>query len=303
MTSPVVSFSNVTKRFGDIEALDSLSFSILPGEIYGLLGPNGSGKTTSLRILMNIFMQDSGSVSVLDGDPREESQLKIGYLPEERGLYPETKVEDQIKFFAGIKGMSPDKIEQKSRQWLERFDMWERRNDKAKELSKGLQQKIQFIITVIHEPELIILDEPFSGLDPVNTELLKSIINELYEKGRTIVFSTHMMEQVENICERICLISGGKKLIEGDLDKIKSEFGKSVIRVEGDTTELTGLQKADPVTGIEKRENSIDLYVKSGISVKDIFRLIDNKDALKGIREILPSLRKVFIDLVENENE
>jgi ABC-2 type transport system ATP-binding protein len=236
----LLSIENVTKRYEGHTAVDDLSLTIEPGVIYGLLGPNGAGKTTTIRMTMGIIEPDEGKIEIL-GEPFSESlKERIGYLPEERGLYRKMKVLDHIVFLAEIKGLSSKTATERAGRWLERVDLagWEDKPVEA--LSKGMQQKIQFISTIIHEPQMVILDEPFAGLDPINTQLLKDVIVEMKDEGRTVILSTHLMEQVEKLCERICLINRGRKVLEGDLADIKMRFSKNVVSMKfsGDVREL-----------------------------------------------------------------
>ncbi len=236
----MLSIENVTKRYEGHTAVDDFSLTIEPGVIYGLLGPNGAGKTTTIRMAMGIIEPDEGKIEIF-GEPLSESlKERIGYLPEERGLYRKMKVRDQLVFLAEIKGVPAKTAAERVSRWLERVDLagWEEKPVEA--LSKGMQQKIQFISTVIHEPQMVILDEPFAGLDPINTQLLKDVIVEMKDEGRTVILSTHLMDQVEKLCERICLINKGRKVLEGDLSDIKMSFSKNVVamRFSGDVREL-----------------------------------------------------------------
>lgn len=219
----------ISKRFGDFYAVKKLSFKIPQGTIYGLLGPNGAGKTTTLRMVMNIIIPDEGSIQVLNQKMDEGMKKRIGYLPEDRGLYPKMKVEELLLFLAEIKGLKGSEARREIDFWLDRFSLSDWKNKKVEELSRGMQQKLQFVVTVIHKPELIILDEPFGGLDPVNTKLIKDIMLEMKEKGRTIIFSTHRMEQVEMVCDNICLINKAERVLEGNLSQIKKRYGKNTV--------------------------------------------------------------------------
>jgi ABC-2 type transport system ATP-binding protein len=236
----LLSIENVTKRYEGHTAVDDLSLTIEPGVVYGLLGPNGAGKTTTIRMTMGIIEPDEGKIEIF-GEPFSESMKeRIGYLPEERGMYRKMKVLDHIIFLAEIKGVPARTAAERAKRWLERVDLagWEDKPVEA--LSKGMQQKIQFISTVIHEPQMVILDEPFTGLDPINTQLLKDVIIEMKDEGRTVILSTHLMDQVEKLCERICLINRGRKVLEGGLADIKMRFSKNVVamRYSGSASEL-----------------------------------------------------------------
>jgi len=230
-TMNALEIENISKRFGDFYAVKKLSFNIPEGTIYGLLGPNGAGKTTTIRMVMNIIIPDEGSINVLNQKMDEKMKERIGYLPEDRGLYPKMKVGELLLFFAGMKGLKRQNAQKEIDFWLKKFDLTDWRLKKVEELSRGMQQKLQFIVTVVHQPDLIILDEPFAGLDPVNTNLLKDIMLEMKKKGRTIIFSTHRMEQVEMICDNICLINKAEKVLEGNLNKIKKQYGKNMTKL------------------------------------------------------------------------
>src|SRR5678816_2721856 len=220
-----VSVNRVTKSFGEFTAVNDLSLSVYPGRIYGLLGPNGAGKTTTIRMIVNITAPDSGRIELFGKQITPALQDRIGYLPEERGLYKKMKIGDQIRFFAELKSVCKDELSKRIDFWLERVKLTEWKNKKASELSKGMQQKVQFITAVLHDPDLLILDEPFSGLDPINLELLKEIILELKSAGKTIIFSTHQMEVAEKICDDICLVNRSRKILEGSIREVKRGFG------------------------------------------------------------------------------
>ena len=228
----IVQVENVSKHFGEIKAVDDVSFNIKKGSVYGLLGPNGAGKTTTIRMIMDIIAPDSGKVIFSENRQTRDFADQIGYLPEERGLYRKMKVKDVILFMAELRGMDRTEASNEIDGWLQKMDLTEWENRKIEELSKGMAQKIQFIATVIHKPELIILDEPFSGLDPINMTLLKDLMLELNADGATIIFSTHIMEQAERLCEKICLINAGKIVLEGDLREIKQSFGRGSVEIE-----------------------------------------------------------------------
>lgn len=234
-TLATVKLSQVTKRFGDFAAVSDLSLSVHPGRVYGLLGPNGAGKTTTIRMIVNITAPDSGTVELFGQKITNELQDRIGYLPEERGLYKKMKLGDQIRFFAELKSVKRSEIDRRIDSWLERVKLSAWKNKKATELSKGMQQKAQFVTAVLHDPDLLILDEPFSGLDPINVELLKQVILDLKAAGKTIIFSTHQMEVAEKICDDICLLDRSRKIFEGSLREVKRSFGRNAValRISG----------------------------------------------------------------------
>jgi ABC-2 type transport system ATP-binding protein len=240
-----VVLEGVTKRFDTLTAVSNLSLGIREGAVFGLLGPNGAGKTTSLRMIMRVLIPDEGSIQVLGEPVSERTQDLVGYLPEERGLYAKMKVREVLRFLGALKGLSETEAAQRAQSWLERLELAAWLEKKIQDLSKGMQQKVQFIATVIHKPPLLILDEPFAGLDPVNAGLIKDIMLELRDQGSTIILSTHRMEQVEMMCDAICLINKGCNVLNGDLRAIKQSYGKNTLRMEysgdGDFLEGPGL--------------------------------------------------------------
>jgi ABC-2 type transport system ATP-binding protein len=262
---------DVMKRYDGVTAVDALSLTIEPGAVYGLLGPNGAGKTTTIRMIMGIIQPDEGSIEIFGEPFSEKAKERIGYLPEERGLYRKMKVLEHLVFLGEIKGVPAKTAEERSRSWMKRLDLggWEQKTVEA--LSKGMQQKMQFISTVLHDPELLILDEPFTGLDPINTQLLKDIVMEMKSEGRTIVLSTHLMDQVEKLCERICLINKGRKVLEGLLSDIKMRFSKNVLMMSyrGDTNDLTSHPGVERV-GTFGQELSVTL--RDGADPNDVLR-------------------------------
>jgi ABC-2 type transport system ATP-binding protein len=223
--NPTVEVSQLVKSFGATRAVDDVSFAVEQGEIFGLLGPNGAGKTTTIRLMLDIFKPDHGTVSILNGSMTEAKKERIGYMPEERGLYQDMQLERCLIYLAGLKGIPAAEARQRVAGYLERFDLAQHRKKKVKELSRGMQQKSQIINTVLHRPELLIVDEPFSGLDPVNTKLVKDLMDDLRRDGTTIVMSTHMMHQVEELCDRIVLINRGRNVLYGPLNQIRRDSG------------------------------------------------------------------------------
>ncbi len=267
----MLELKNVTKRFDGITAVDALTLTIESGGVYGLLGPNGAGKTTTIRMSMGIIEPDEGDVRVFGAPLSEKVKDTIGYLPEERGLYRKMKVLDNLVFLGQIKGVSKRTSAERGRTWLERLDLGDWADKTVESLSKGMQQKIQFIATVLHEPKLVILDEPFTGLDPINTQLLKDIIDEMQRDGRTIVLSTHVMEQVEKLCRRICLINKGKQVLEGLLSDIKMRFSKNVIsmRYAGDRAYV---ERHRGVEKISADGQDLTITLKPGTDTNDVLR-------------------------------
>jgi ABC-2 type transport system ATP-binding protein len=295
---PTVSIHNITKRFGEFTAVSELSLSVYPGRIYGLLGPNGAGKTTTIRMIVNIMAPDSGRIKVFGQQITPLLQDRIGYLPEERGLYKKMKVGDQIKFFAALKNVDAKEADRRIVRWLSRLKLAEWKNRKAGELSKGMQQKVQFINSIVHEPDLLILDEPFSGLDPVNLEILKDVILELKASGKTIIFSTHQMEIAERICDDICLINGSRKVLEGSIREVKRGFGRHAVALR--------LQSGDEVLSdpalvdkIERHSDGMEVFLTAGANAQTLLkRLIEAGAQVERFEMIEPSLTNIFIEKV-----
>ena len=306
MTAPVVAVDGVVKRFSGHVAVDGLSLSVPPGVIYGLLGPNGAGKTTSIRMIMNVFVPDEGSIRLFGGPGTgRDHSARIGFLPEERGLYPKMRVLDVLVFLAETKGVSRATAKSKASEWLERFGLSDWRLRKVNELSKGMQQKVQFISTVLHEPDLLIMDEAFSGLDPVNAEMLRNTVLELRRKGKTILFSTHIMEQAEQLCDHICIIARGKKLVDGSLAELKSQHGGRHVSVAFDGQVGAAPQVfADRrlVAKVEDFGQYAELELAPGADAQDILRgLVTSGARLTRFEIVAPSLHKIFVDLVGPE--
>ena len=293
-----VKLEQVSKSFGEFTAVKELSLDVRAGRIFGLLGPNGAGKTTTIRMIVNITAPDSGSISLFGRKIDPELQDRIGYLPEERGLYRRMRVVDQLRFFAELKNIHGKQAESKIDEWLARVKLSEWKNKRSMELSKGMQQKIQFITTVIHDPDLLILDEPFSGLDPINTELLKEIVLELKRAGKTIIFSTHQMEVAERICDDICLLNRSQKVFEGSLREIKSSFGRNsvAIRCEGGDGVLD-----DPalVSKVVRHADEAQALLAAGADAQVLLKRLLNAGAVIGKFEMVePSLNDIFITKV-----
>jgi ABC-2 type transport system ATP-binding protein len=290
-----VKLDRVSKSFGEFKAVDGLSLAVRAGRIYGLLGPNGAGKTTTIRMIVNITAPDTGTIQIFGRKIDPALQDRIGYLPEERGLYKRMKIVDQLKFFAELKNVSGKEVDRRIDQWLERLKLSEWKNKKSMELSKGMQQKVQFITAILHEPDLLILDEPFSGLDPVNVELLKDIVLDLKRSGKTIIFSTHQMEVAEKICDDLCLINRSKKVFEGTLREIRSSFGRNsvALRYEGGDGVLE-----DPklVSKVEHHADEVEALLAEGASAQTLLRRLIESGATVGKFEMVePSLNDIFI--------
>ncbi len=297
MSQAVVKVENIVKRYGEFTAVGGVSFEVPEGGIYGLLGPNGAGKSTTIRMLMRIMLPDEGRITVFGSDLARLNLDDVGYLPEERGLYKKMKVGNLLTFFGEIKGLDRHEAQRRARAWLERLGLLDRALKPVEDLSKGMQQKVQFISTILHEPRLLIFDEPFSGLDPVNAAVLKDIILEYHRKGHTIIFSTHMMEQVEKLCNHICLINRGKVVLSGTLQAVKQQYGKNgvAMRVVGDGSFLRELPE---VASLQDNGNELFLRLNDGA---DPGRVLD---AARGRLQVTrfelaePSIHDIFIERV-----
>ena len=297
----ILSLDKVRKSYYKHLAVDDISFDMPKGSIFGLLGPNGAGKTSLIRIITTITQADSGQVYI-DGEKLNTNHPQdIGYMPEERGLYKKMKVGEQLIYLAQLKGMPKAKAKSAIKEWMKKFQIEDWWGKKIEELSKGMQQKVQFIATVMHKPKLLILDEPFSGLDPINTNLIKDEIYQLREEGSSIIFSTHRMEQVEEICERIVLVSEGKKILEGDVGDIKNDFKENLYKIEFEgklPDDIDGHFKVISDTDKELIVQA-DEQTNSNVLLKEI---MDRGFNIKSFNEILPSLNEIFIKQVEGKS-
>jgi ABC-2 type transport system ATP-binding protein len=290
--------SNVTKRFGDFTAVKDLSFDVLAGRVFGFLGPNGAGKTTTIRMIVGITAPDDGTITLKGERISHKLQNRIGYLPEERGLYKKMRVVDQLRYFAALKGVDSTEADKRIDEWLGRMQLSEWKRKKTTDLSKGMQQKIQFIATVLHDPEVLVLDEPFSGLDPINVEFLIDVIDEYRTADKTIVFSTHLMETAEKLCKDILLINKAQKVLGGSLREIKESYGKNLVAIRG--TDLNGvLEDTSLVARATNNADEVEVELAKGIeSGKLLKRLVDSKAVISKFEEIEPSLNDIFIDKV-----
>jgi ABC-2 type transport system ATP-binding protein len=297
----IIDVSHISKRFGITEAVKDLSFDVRPGEIFGLLGPNGAGKTTSIRMILDIFKPDTGEISVFGSPMTDEKKNRIGYLPEERGLYQDIPLERCLIFLASLKGMEESTAAEKIEEYLRRFDLYESREKKVKELSKGMQQKAQLIVTLVHDPELVIIDEPFTSLDPVNTEMVKDILEQKRDEGKAIIMSTHQMNQVEELCDRILLIDQGRKLLYGTLKEIQSHFTTRDILV----TPLTTLPDSIAnVKEIRKLNGRYKLVLDQDAEPYQILKnLIIQGVELTEFEIAVPPLNEIFIKVVKEQEE
>ena len=294
----------VTKRYGDTVAVDNISFEATPGRILGLLGPNGAGKTSTIRMITAITGPDAGVVRY-DGRPVGPwSQQRMGYLPEERGLYKKLKVREQLVYLGELKGLPRTKAADRADHWLARFEASDWAQMNTEELSKGMQQKVQFIATLLHGPSLLIFDEPFSGLDPINSELLRDIILELRDDARTILFASHRMEQVEQLCDDICLMADGEIVLQGALRDIKRRFGRNaiVLEFEGDNRFLDTLADEGHVRIETKNQHRARLHLNDGASARHVMETaLAHTDELYRFERVEPSMNEIFIDVVGEE--
>ncbi len=296
---PILDVQNLKKYFANQKAVDDISFSIKQGAIFGLLGPNGAGKTTLIRMINGIFFPDSGTIT-LNGktfDPLTDV-LQLGYMPEERGLYKKMKIGEQALYLAQLKGLSHSEALHNIKEWFVRLDMQSWWNKKVEDLSKGMSQKLQFVITVAHNPKLIILDEPFSGLDPVNANLIKDEIYRLSKNGATIIFSTHRMEQVEEICDQIILVNKGKKILDGTVNQVKQDFKEHLFRIGAAT--LPEQLQTQAFRVIKHSKDELLVKLAEGTTNNDVLRhIMELGVQIDSFNEVLPSLNDIFIKLVE----
>lgn len=298
--SKLLELQNLQKFFATQKAVDDISFSIEKGSIFGLLGPNGAGKTTLIRMITGIFYPDAGNI-IFDGKNFDaiNDAIKIGYMPEERGLYKKMKIGEQALYLAQLKGLSKTEAMEKIKWWFKRLEMETWWNKKVEDLSKGMSQKLQFVITVLHEPKLIILDEPFSGLDPVNANLIKDEIYGLAQRGSTIIFSTHRMEQVEEICDHIVLVNLGKKILDGTVNDVKQQFKENKYSIK--LHEVPETIQSNAFIVDEQKANALTVRINDGYKSNDVLKyFLDQQLTIESFNEILPSLNEIFIGLVEN---
>ncbi|MCZ7663588.1 MAG: ATP-binding cassette domain-containing protein [Thermoleophilia bacterium] len=293
---PAVRVEHIAKSFGSVRAVTDVSFEVFPGEIFGLLGPNGAGKTTSIRMMLDIFRSDAGCIEILGGALDPARRDRIGYLPEERGLYKDQRLEPTLVYLAGLKGMAERVAREGLRGWLERLDLWEHRHRKIQELSRGMQQKAQLIAALLHEPDLLVVDEPFSGLDPLNTRLVKEIIEEQAKAGRAVIMSTHQMYQVEALCGRIALIDEGRTVLYGQVREIKREFSGNALSVqgEGDFAGIPG------VLEVRREDDRWRLALETGADPQMVLRrMIERSVVIESFELAEPSLDDIFVAVVQ----
>jgi ABC-2 type transport system ATP-binding protein len=297
---PTVEVSHIVKSYADKVAVDDLSFSVEPSEIFGLIGPNGAGKTSTIRMMMDIIKPDSGEITVFGEKLSEATKGRLGYLPEERGLYKKERVIDAIVYLASLKGMDSRAAEKRADELLEQTGMLPNRKKKIDELSKGMGQIVQFIITILHDPELIVLDEAFSGLDPVNTELLKGFVVDLRNQGKAVILSTHQMDQVEELCDRILMIDHGRAVLYGNLSEIKSQYRSNTVIVEAsrELGQIAGVSEQRP------RKGYVELVLDGHTTPEQVLqRLVSAGIPISRFEIATPSLNEIFLEVVGKNHE
>ena len=295
-----VELRGVTKRYDEFVAVDHLSFEIREGSVFGLLGPNGAGKTSTIRMMMGITLPDEGDVFFFGQHFERKHLERIGYMPEERGLYKKMKIIDHLVFLGQLKGLSEAEARRRSLDWAEKMGIGDWMKNKVEELSKGMQQKIQFIATLLHDPPLIIMDEPFSGLDPANAVQLKDVLIELKKNGKTILFSTHRMDTVERLCDTICLVDHGRPVLMGELKQIKSSYGKNSVQVEYEG-DASFLQDKALVESYNDYGNYVEVKLVQGADSQALLRAISKGARVNKFELVEPSLEAIFIDVVKND--
>ncbi|MFZ2149428.1 MAG: ATP-binding cassette domain-containing protein [Sedimentisphaerales bacterium] len=292
-----VLLNSVHKSFGDVQAVNNLSVRVPKGSIYGFLGPNGAGKTTTLRMIMNIIRPDSGSIEIFGDSSVERAKARMGYMPEERGLYRKMTVAKVLTYFGAIKGLAGSELSSSVYRWLQRVDLTNWANKKVEELSRGMHQKLQFAVTAINEPELLILDEPFAGLDPLNTDLLKGIMLEMRDEGKTVILSTHVMHEAEKLCDSILLINKGKAVLDDRLANIQSRQKSHVVSVEleGDTGFIEKLPK---VTAIKSNGHRLEISLADNADTQELLKSLVSRVRVQRFEVKVPSLHEIFVELV-----
>jgi len=301
-STPALELRRVSKSYDTFQAVKPLDLVVPRGATYGLLGPNGAGKTTTIRMALRILQPDSGDIRIL-GEPQSQEGLdRIGYLPEERGVYKKMKVRRLLSFFAELKGVSPRDSKPRIQYWLERMELADRMDSKVGELSKGNQQKVQFIGSILHEPEIMILDEPFSGLDPINQRVLREIVNELKAKGRTIIFSTHIIEHAERICDHVCIIAKGQKVADGTLAQVKREYGGEYVAIRLDDESLreaAAVERMPQVARMREHGRELEVELREGADPHGLLlQLVQAGVKMRRFEVTEPSLEQIFIDRV-----
>lgn len=291
----------VTKRFGDFTAVEDISFELRAGRVFGFLGPNGAGKTTTIRMIVGITAPDEGKIELFGEPMSPRLQDRIGYLPEERGLYKKMKIADQLRYFAALKNIRSDIAEKRIDRWLDRLGLIEWKNKKTTDLSKGMQQKVQFISTVLHDPDLLILDEPFSGLDPVNVEFMIEVLSEFRAQQKTLIFSTHLMETAERLCHDIILINKSRKVVSGSLREIKASYGRNLIALRASGGDSV-LNDRTLIANVEEHADEVEIELAAGCDPQALLRkLLENGATITKFELVEPTLNDIFIELVGGE--
>lgn len=293
---------HVTKKFGDFTAVNDISLRLDKGKMLGFLGRNGAGKTTTFRMILGLSETTTGHITYEGKNINKHMYNKVGYLPEERGLHPKMTVEEELTYLATLKGLSSRDIQQRIDYWLERFAITENRKKRIQSLSKGNQQKIQLLASMLHEPELLILDEPYSGLDPVNVELLKRAVKDLNDKGSTIIYSSHRMEHVEELCDDVCIIDKGQLVVSGDIQKVRSELGNKLVIVESDH-QIDGLDDIPGILKKEHRKHDVRLTIENEAVAEKIYNTVIKQGYVRRFQVLEPSLNDIFIDKVGELHE
>ena len=295
---PTLVLDNVTKKFGEFTAVDSLSLQVRPGRVFGLIGPNGAGKTTTIRMIVNITIPDAGRIELFGQPMNARLQDRIGYLPEERGLYRKMKVGEQLRFFAELKDLRGKEADARINSWLAKLQLSDWKNKRAKDLSKGMQQKVQFITAVIHDPDLLLLDEPFSGLDPVNVELMKQTILEKKAEGKTIILSTHQMEIAEKLCDDVCMINRAQKVLDGRLREIRRSFARNAVALQLEGADGV-LNDSALVANVRQNGDDTEVLLAPGADAQLLLkRLVENGAVVNKFELAEPSLHDIFIEKV-----
>ena len=295
--TPALELQGVSKSYAEVQAVQAFDLSVAPGSIFGLLGPNGAGKTTLIRMIMDIIRPDEGTIRLLGSTDPEVRRDRIGYLPEERGIYRKMKVRELLVYLAQLRSVPAARAKEQAAYWIDRFSLSDRAEEKIEALSKGNAQKVQFIATILHEPEAVILDEPFSGFDPVNVDLVKQVMLELKDKGMTILLSTHQMETVERLCDSICLIHRGKKILDGSIRQIKKEQSTDTVQIEFDgTTEFY----RDPkwVSRFDESDRFVEMVPASGVDPSELLKLAIQDVRVSRFEIMEPSVHQIFLDAV-----
>jgi ABC-2 type transport system ATP-binding protein len=297
-TNPTLVLDHVTKRFGDFTAVNDLSLQVRPGRVFGLIGPNGAGKTTTIRMIVNITVPDSGRIELFGETMSTPLQDRIGYLPEERGLYRKMKVGDQLRFFAELKDVRGKEADERIDNWLRKLQLSDWKAKPAKDLSKGMQQKVQFITAVIHDPDLLILDEPFSGLDPVNVELMKQTILEKKAEGKTIILSTHQMEIAEKLCDDVCMINKATKVLDGRLREIRRSFSRNAVALQFEGGDGL-LNDSSLIANVRQNGDDTEVLLAPGANPQSLLkRLVESGAVINKFQLVEPSLHDIFIEKV-----